>query len=351
MPTHRHDLVAHARIAQACSWACPQIEVIIRDNSGNAQKRELIARFQSDHCRIVSVDPCDPMTNMREVIHLAKGDFVFLIADDDACFDHAIKALPGVIDEFGGDSSVVGVTGGYAIETSKRTSVGGYEGVNADDLATRLTGYLKYPGPNILFYSPLRRQVVQRAFDLITAMPLQFSFHDQLLSLIYLLSGKFVQLQRLIYCYDMGPWENKETAQQRDLEFYNASKLDPAINKLHWLLCAFEGAVLIAHPQVVPSYSAAQRQQAADLWFAALFGRLQHDNRDGYDSPFNEDADRLVAKWRAANGAITFDNILTDIRAFVALGSPDGARRYFDYWRAMLDKRDPLALQPVAASA
>ena len=43
LPTHRHDLLAISRIVQACSWARPDIEVIVRDNSGNAEKRDLLA--------------------------------------------------------------------------------------------------------------------------------------------------------------------------------------------------------------------------------------------------------------------------------------------------------------------
>ena len=49
IPTHRNDLLACSRIAQACSWAGPKLEVIVRDNSGNAEKRNLLAQFKRDH--------------------------------------------------------------------------------------------------------------------------------------------------------------------------------------------------------------------------------------------------------------------------------------------------------------
>ena len=62
-PTHRHSLLACSRIAQACSWAGPDIEVIVRDNSGNARKREMLANFQRDNCRIITVEPCEPREN------------------------------------------------------------------------------------------------------------------------------------------------------------------------------------------------------------------------------------------------------------------------------------------------
>lgn len=351
LPSHRDGLQACARIAQACAWAGPQIEVIVRDNSGDPQKRKLISQFHHEYSNIIIADPCDGMTNMAELYRMAKGDFVYLIADDDFCFDHAIRSLPRIIDQFAGDSSVVGVTGGYAIELANETSIHGYEGVDSDDVVTRVAGYLKYGGPNVLLYSPLRRQIVQRIFGLMNSTPLVFSFHDQIFCLLYLLNGKFTRLSRLMYCYDMGIWEDNASAQARDLDIYKAEQIDPATNKLHWFLCAFEGAALIANPQIVPGHPPAQRQSVADLWFSVMFARLQRDNRHAFASRLAGDADRLVAKWRASNGRLTFDDMLTDITDFIALFSESRARHYFDFWRAVLDMRDPLAPKAVAASA
>ena len=184
MPSHRHDLLARARIAQACSWAGPQIEVIVRDNSGDARKRDLITRFQNDHSKIIIADPCDAMTNILELFRVARGDFVYVVADDDFCFDRAIAAMPGMIDQIGKDPSVAGISGAFALELSNASRVDGYEGLDSADARARVIGYLKYPGPNLLFYCPVRRHVAQRTFSLLSAMPLQFPFHDQVLSLL-----------------------------------------------------------------------------------------------------------------------------------------------------------------------
>ena len=102
-----------------------------------------------------------------------------------------------------------------------------------------------------------------------------------------------------MYGYDMGVWENPETAQLRDLDFYNAMKLDPAINRLQWFLCAFEGAMLIANPEINAGYSAAQRQAVADVWFSVMYARFKRDHRNTYGSPFAVDAEKLAAKWLA----------------------------------------------------
>ena len=351
MPTHRHDLLTLARIAQACSWAGPQIEVIVRDNSGDANKRDIITRFQNDHSKIIIAEPCDAITNFLELLRIARGDFIYIVADDDFCFDRAIAAMPGMIDRIGQDTSVAGISGAFAVEFANGSRVDSYEGLDSTDARTRVIGYLKYPGPNLLFYCPMRRHIAQRVFTLLHAMPLEFPFHDQLLSLLYLLSGKFVSLQRLMYSYEMGPWENAETAQLRDLDVYKAGQLDPAINRLQWFLCAFEGAMLISNPEITTGYSAAQRQPIADVWFSVMYARFKRDNRNTYGSRFAEDAEKLAAKWLALTGPLSFDAMLADIRDFIALFSENGAQTYFDFWNTVFNKRDPLAREAVAASA
>lgn len=343
LPTHRHDLMALSRIAQACSWAGPGIEVIVRDNSGNAEKREQIKRFQRDNCIIVSADPCHPLENFSELMRLAKGDFVFCIADDDLCFDRTVAALPGVIDDAGKDPKVAGVTGTYAIETSKGTALAAYNNVDSDDVAARVAGYLSYGGANVLAYSPLRRTMVERVFRFMGAMPLFLSYHDQIACLLYLLNGKFVKLPRLIYAYDVGPWEDPVSAQKRDVDYYRAAGLDPAISKLHWFLCGFEGAVLLRNSDMFPDYPMAQRQAMTDQWFSLMFMRFMNNPRFPFDSHFVKEAETLCEKLRASQGRLSFPDMLGDICRFMALFSETKAQSYFSFWNEVLNRRNPAA--------
>ncbi len=121
----------------------------------------------------------------------------FLLADDDFCFDHAIAAMPALIDQHGKDPTVAGVTGAYVVETSQGSAIVSYQNVEADDVTMRVTGFLSYSGPNILQYAPIRRDIVQRVFAFMNTLPVYFSFHDQIICLLYLLNGKFVRLTRL----------------------------------------------------------------------------------------------------------------------------------------------------------
>lgn len=348
LPTRRHSLLACSRIAQACSWGGPDIEVIVRDNSGDARKRELLDNFRRDNCRIITAEPCEPRVNYSEILRQATGDFVFCLGDDDLFFDHAIGDLPGVIAQIGADRSFIGITGTYAIETSKGTSLTSYQNIDSDDAGARAAGFLSYPGPNVLFYSAVRRELVNRVFDFMNAMPFYFSFHDQILCILYLLSGKFFRLQRLMYLYDMGVWETAESAQKRDLDFYKEAGLDPAVNKLHWILCGFEGASLIVNSDMLATLAPAQRQPIADRWFSMMFTRFKHNTRSAFGSPLTKDAEQWCRKLQMSTGQLTFEKILAEISGFIALSSKTGARDYFDFWDAVINKRQPPARRPAA---
>lgn len=335
--------MALSRITQACSWAAPSIEVIVRDNSGNLEKRKQMKRFERDNCTIVCVDPCQPLEQMSELLRLAKGDFIFCIADDDLCFDRTIAALPDVIDGTGKDANVVGMSGTYAIESSKGTALAAYNGIDSGDATVRVGGYLNYGGANVLMYSPLRRTMVENVFGFMYGMPFYLSYHDQIACLLYLLNGKFVKLPRLIYAYDVGPWEDPVSAQKRDVDFYRAAGLDAAINKLHWFLCGFEGAVLIRNSDLFPDYPLAQRQAMTDQWFSVMFQRFLHNPRFPFDSRFVKEAETLCARLRASQGRLSFQDMLGDICEFIALSSPDKAQAYLTFWAGQMRQRSPAA--------
>jgi Glycosyl transferase family 2 len=351
LPTHRTSLLACSRIAQACSWAAPNIEVIIRDNSGDPQKRELLGHFRHDHCNIILADPCEPAKNYSEMLRLAKGDFVFILADDDFCFDHAIPSLSAIIERCGNDPSVVGITGAYVAESPQGSAVIAYENVDADDVVTRVKAYLSHRGYNLLYYSPVRREIVQRIFAYVAGMPAFFSFHDQMMCLLYLLNGKFVRLQRLLYLYDVGEWSSAESSEKRDLGFYLQSGLDPAINMLHWFLCGFEGAILARNADVFPDHPLAQRQHIADLWFSVMFARFQSQVRNTFGSPFAAEAEKLRAKLLFTSGRVLFQEQLAEICDFIALFSPDKARSYHEFWDAVLNRRAPPPKSVASVSA
>lgn len=343
LPTNRRGLLACSRIAQACSWAGPHVEVVVRDNSGDARKREVLAYFQNENCKVITVSPCEPRENFSETLRLATGDFVFCLGDDDFCFDHAVADLPDVIELISNDRSIIGITGTYAIETTKGTSLASYANIDSDDPRARVAGFLSYGGPNVLFYSVMRRELVSRIFDFMSNMPFSFSFHDQIMCMLYLLNGKFAPLQRLIYLYDMGVWQSRESAERRDLDFYKGAGLDSSINKLQWIICGFEGASLIVNSSMLAMLPPAQRQPIADLWFSTMFARFKADRRSAFNSPLADDAERWCSKLLQSTGQLSFQKILEEISNFIALSSSGAGQDYFNFWDAVINRRPPVS--------
>jgi hypothetical protein len=336
VPTHRSDHLACSRVLQACAWAGDKVEVVVRDNSADIDKRRLLGQINREHCTVVSVEECGAVENFEQALKLAQGDFVLFVADDDLCFDRAIATLPLLIDEINGDNAVAAITGAYVVENSKGSSIFEYQGIDSDDLAARVTGYLSYPGPNLLAYSVVRRALLQRLFDFMGGMPCSFSFHDQILSLLYLLNGKCARLKRILYLYDCGPWETLEGAQKQDLAFYAGSKLDPAINALHWFLCGFEGALLIRNSDLFPDQPRAVRQAVADQWFSWMFRRFKNVPRLTFDSRFAHEADLLCEVLKARTGQMSFNEMLTAIAGFMALFDKPRAAQYATFWTPLI---------------
>ena len=347
--TNRSGLLACSRIAQACSWAGPNVEVIVRDNSGDAQKGALLPQFQRDNCTIIVAEPCDSLTNISAILKLAKGEFIFILADDDYCFDHAIAALPELISQISADRSIVGITGAYAVELAQGSAVVEYKNIESADPAARIAGFLSYSGPNILHYAPIRREIVQQIFGYQKLQPFLFSFHDQTISLLYLMKGKFARLKRFLYLYDMGPWQRSDSAQERDVSFYKSAGFDPAINRLHWFLCAFEGAALIRNGDQFPDYPLTQRQPIADIWFSSMFQRFIGQARLTFGSNLAGGADAVYAKLQQSTGQMSFQDMLAEVSRFMALSSTQNAQRYFEFWNGVINKRNA-AVAPLAAA-
>jgi hypothetical protein len=161
--------------------------------------------------------------------------------------------------------------------------------------------------------------------------------------LLYLINGKFAPLQRLMYLYDMGVWQSRESAEKRDLDFYKGAGLDPAINKLQWIICGFEGASLIVNSNMLAMLPPVQRQPIADLWFTTMFTRFKGDKRSAFNSPLADDAERSCKKLLQSTGQLTFERILAEITDFIALSSREAAQNYFSFWDAVIHRRQPVS--------
>jgi glycosyltransferase involved in cell wall biosynthesis len=332
MPSHRDDRTAISRIAQACSWAGPEVEIIVRDNSQKPGKRKLIEPFQADNFRVVFAEECPAYDNAMQALTLARGDFVFYVADDDTSLDRGIAAMAAAAETFADDPSVVGITGAYVVEEQRGSIFIKYPDVDSPDVVTRSFGYIGVQGPNLLFYSAFRRTMIQDCWRFLTESPFAFPFHDQILSLLHLLAGRFVDIGRLMVAYDNMNWESAAKAAESETGYYAAAGMDPAFGRLSWLLCAFEGAWLTLYSRYGAGCSLEQRQAIATRWFQVMFARFAGDNRGNFGSSLGPQADLLCQKWRGLYPNFDLQVLLTDITDFIALHSPEKAQLYRDFW-------------------
>jgi len=111
------------------------------------------------------------------------------------------------------------------------------------------------------------------------------------------------------------------------------------MNKLHWLICGFEGAVLVMNSDLFPDLPSPRRQQIADIWFSVMFARFKRDARMTFNSELTDDVERACEKLRGATGQLTFERVLAETSALLALSSPDRARAYFSFWSEMMTRR------------
>jgi hypothetical protein len=332
VPSNRDSLGAYARIMQACSWASDTIEVVVRDNSGSAQKRTVLEAIQQPNCRIIIAEPCDANTNFQEGLRASTGEFVVFLGDDDGGLDRGMAAIGATAARVADDPSVAGITGAYVLEQTDTSYIVSYPKVDSAAVADRVSGYLGYQGPNLIFYSAVRRSVLIDTWAFILGHPLSLSFHDHFFSLIYLLSGRFVHVGRVAFIYDNANWETVDVGVGRDLKVYAAAGLDPAIRQLQWMLCGFEGASIILQSRFGLRFSLAERQAMANQWFEVMFRRFAGDANARFESPLMAEATALHAKWRQGFPNFTLESLLADICDFIRRTSPERAEAYHDFW-------------------
>jgi hypothetical protein len=332
VPSNRDSMTADSRIMQACSWASDDVEVVVRDNSGSVRKRALLEGIERPNCRIIIAEPSDANTNFLGGLAASSGDFILFLGDDDGGFDRGIKAIAAAAIRYADDLSVAGITGAYVLEQSDTSHIVSYPKLDSGEVVERLGGYLGYQGPNLIFYSAVRRAALLDTWDFLFAHPFRFPYHDHFFSLIYLLLGRFMHVGRLAFIYDNTNWEAAGVGAQSDLKHYAAAGMDPAIRQLQWMLCGFEGASIILRSRFGAAHTPAQRQAMANQWFEIMFRRFVGDTNTRTDSTLSAEAANLHEKWRQGFPNFTLESLLADICGFISLFSPEKAAAYHAFW-------------------
>ena len=332
LPTHRTGYNAIARVLECASLDPDKFEVIVRDNSSDDAKRRLLEQVRAPVLKVLHVPDLGAVENANSALALATGDFAFFLADDDWVSSKALIQLHEAASANAGDETITLLTGTYLVEVSAGSGFVRYQGIESTDAMERLQGYLGARGPNVLYYSVIKRSLLTFCLNYVSSLPYKFSFHDQLMVLLYVASGRALQVQRVFYHYDQTEWETKEGTLAKDRAWYVKEALPIELDRLHWLICGLEGALTLNSTRVA-AVAQPDRERLAALWFATMFERFKRWDRElGWaDTPTNNAAKRLKEKWVADREA-NLHELLFDVCDVIETADKPGAQRYFDFW-------------------
>jgi glycosyltransferase involved in cell wall biosynthesis len=335
IPTNRISYSAIARVFEAVALDPDKFEVIVRDNSENEEKRAILETITSPICRVSMVPNRGPYENLTAAFREASGDFVFFLADDDWISARGLNQLHSLALQSAADRSVVCLTGAYLIDTSSGTGFLQYKGLDSYEPTKRLASYLEANATNVLYYSAVKRELATFCFTFMASLPYKFSYIDQLVSIFYLALGRVLQVDRVVYQYDLGDWETAEGSLSKDKASYVAAGLPAEFDRLHWLFCALEGAFLL-NSQVLAQKVNYDRTPLAEMWFDTLFNRFKlHDRGSAYsDGAINSSAIKLRNKC-LSSPRVDKNELLLDICDVLEISDKAGAERYFGFWSTL----------------
>jgi glycosyltransferase involved in cell wall biosynthesis len=335
IPTHRSSNSALARILECSNLDPDRFEVIVRDNSGNAAKHGILEATRTPAVVLSKVEDRGAFENSIESLKRATGDWVYFMADDDWISTRALSRVHDLALAVGGDRTISCIAGTYFLETSSNAGLLRYTGIDSQDAAARLTAYFDASAPNVLFYSAVRRDIARFCFDFLGRLPFKFSYHDQLVSMVYLAAGRVVQIDGVIYFYDLGEWETAEKTLAKDRSMYRAAGLPPEVDRLHHLLCAMEGGFLI-NSQFGASLIPADHARLLQIWFGNMFQRFRQAPRpEDYPSGAVNDSMRAVARKWQSQETVDLNELLVDVCDAIESADPDAAQRYFQFWSTL----------------
>ena len=333
MPSHNAGLRIHLNILNACSVAADEVEVIVRDNSGNKEKQGFLSQIHKKNCHITSVAECSGQENTKRVIDMATGEFVFFIADDDYINSYGIAPILAELEAIRDTPDVVGTTGVTIVDDTPQTDFVMFSHLNTPDPLERFQQFLGSRWPSVFQFSPVRLSVLRDVWSFSSTLPVYVCYHDLLMNCMLLMHGRLTSQHRYFYHYYNANWSNREQhLKSAAMSFRNAG-LDESAVHVQWLIAAFEGAQTFLSKYQRVEIPQEQRNALANCWFNRwihTFIREPPNKIEG--AHFDAQALQLAGKWR---GRLWFDRmeLLTDISEYYSLSSLEIGRRYYDFWQ------------------
>ena len=334
MPSHNVGAQVNINIMKACSMGSDDVEIVIRDNSGDEEKRKFLSQINGKNCRILSVDECPIDENYKSLMNEARGEFAFLISDDDLPNGFALPAIIQEIERVKGDASIIGITGISMFDEAAQTNFALFKGFDSQESADRMKAFFGEGWHSLFQFLPLRLSVLQDVWNFWSTTPLFLSYHDLLIGCLVLSHGRTTHLNRCLYSYHNTNWVDEEMHLSSHARYFRRAGLDTSATRFLWLMAAFEGAQTFLHKYKGAPLSSEQREALGFCWFEHWFKEFTcaKPYRKVEDARFDLQALKLVEKWSSTR-EIRCPEILTDIAEHFSLSSPELAQRYYDFWK------------------
>jgi glycosyltransferase involved in cell wall biosynthesis len=339
MPSHRADSRALARILELSDLDPERFEVIVRDNSGNVGKR----RFCQDRCskalKYIPVSPCSGLDQITALLELASGDAILWLGDDDFISTDGLISAYAAASDCLPDPGYGGVTWQYAI-------LGGGEGnspiikypdLTCEDPNERLRRFLSVRQGNYIYYSILKRSLVNLSFNAIFSRkrPYIFGHSDVLCSLIHVAHSKIHQINELVFAYNNSNWLTQRAARETNERHYVGTGLPPEVNNLHYLILGIEGYLtlksnLLRYSQVVVN------DDVANLWLHDQVRSfvLKPREEGPLQSAISDQALKIRSQLRAGM-SFTPAAIFNEVAKALKLEGESTPTNYENYWRTL----------------
>jgi hypothetical protein len=334
MPSHNVGTRTNINILNASLMGNDDVEVVIRDNSGNAEKRDFLSRIKENNCRIMSVDECPGRENFISLLNEVKGDFTFFVCDDDYANGYCLSSIVKRIKKIESFPDFIGIAGGALIDHDNGTDAVLFSGLHKRRNLTRVENLFKSNWPSVFQYSAMRTDILRTVWAFSETLPVYMSYHDMLMNSLALLHGRVVTIKRFFYQYYNSNWATHEQHLESDAGFFRRMGIDPSGVRLQWLIAAFEGARTFIEKYHSAPLSQEERGALASYWFGRFFQTFleRSTNREAEGARFDKIAFDLSVKWRWRS-QISLDEILNDIVDFYALSSPEIASAYYEFWK------------------
>jgi hypothetical protein len=334
IPSHAPLSAAQTSIDSALALlSYGDIEVVISDNSGDADKAAKLGAIDRAGFRYLVSPHQDPMHNWSHAVDNASGELVMMLGDDDV-----VAVLPGFRPRTTAElAGLVGLRPAFAMFSSGQ---GVYRpthfGVTGATAASRVQEYLvKNGGSNVTVYSAIRRDVWRNLFaGYLAHHPTRAGYTDWSLTFALVATAPLVEEGNLLYLYNNANWATEEKIRENSQRGMQSVGLPAEAAQIQMALQAVDAFVAVCRKDL--SLPADEKLEAGLLVAGVYFNSLVTALQKIFESGTNP-SPKLVQTAKIALGATNPAEQLGACLVIVELWLPHLRDAYQAFFNAVLD--------------